>query len=130
MCMEFDKSEVLKLIQSDSRYICKPVRYKNIKILNLKKPTVDQLPFTKRIGFKEEKELRILFVGKRKKMNLEQLSIPLGCIKRIILNPWMPKPLSTYVKRTLRGIDGCSNLKITRSTLIENETWKRIAESN
>ena len=39
----------------------------------------------------------------------------------------MPAPLAQSVKAALHLIDGCSKLKIYRSTLIENEKWKKSA---
>ena len=51
----------------------------------------------------------------------------MGCIRKISLSPWMPGILKESVQRTLHAIDGCSKLGISQSTLIENETWKKVA---
>ena len=64
---------------------------------------------------------------RRKRDEKRQYSIRLDCIKRIVLNPWMPEPFRTSVSETLRTIEGCENLRITQSRLINSEAWKRYA---
>jgi len=55
--------------------------------------------------------------------------IPLSCIDKIILSPWLPYALFADVQKLLRGIPGCGNLKIARSTLISNDEWENFADS-
>jgi len=58
------------------------------------------------------------------------MDISLDCINRITLNPWMPKSLSDTVRSTLKGIKGCDKIRVNRSTIIDNESWKRAVDSN
>jgi hypothetical protein len=41
----------------------------------------------------------------------------------------MPFSLSDSVKKTIKLIEHCDSLSISRSTLIENEQWKKVAAS-
>jgi hypothetical protein len=50
--------------------------------------------------------------------------IQLTCIRRITLSPWMSKTLAASVKKTLKSIPGCAMIKISRSTLVDNDAWK------
>ena len=85
----------------------------------------DELPFIKRYPYKDEKEFRILFVDRDEIREFKELAISLSWIKRITLSPWMPKPLANGVVSALKGIKGCGKIPVVRSTLIENESWKR-----
>jgi hypothetical protein len=92
-------------------------------------PAVRELPFLKRNAFEQEDEFRIIYESKFVKKPTLDISIPLTCIERITLSPWVPNALSRQIKRTLKSIKGCSDLEIVRSTLISNEEWKKLGES-
>ena len=72
-------------------------------------------------------EFRIVCIDLSEAMEAKSYPIKLGWISRITLSPWMRVPLADSVKRAVHGIDGCTKLKIYRSTLIENEKWKKAA---
>jgi hypothetical protein len=44
------------------------------------------------------------------------------------LSPWLPMALQDGVKALLHSIPGCRSLKVYRSTLISNESWKKLAD--
>ena len=127
VCLEFDKDKLRETEELDNRFTCKSVEYRTINVASKNGIAVADLPFVKRYQYKDEKEFRILFVDKDVIRDFEQLKISLDWIKRITLSPWMPKPLVKTVKSTLKGIKGCKELEVYRSTLIENERWKRVA---
>jgi hypothetical protein len=51
--------------------------------------------------------------------------IKLDCIQRIIFNPWIPLTVFESVKAVIQEIDGCVNITIDRTSLVDNEQWKR-----
>ena len=51
------------------------------------------------------------------------IEIPLSCIARVYLSPWLPPAQYPNLKEWLGSIDGCSKLRIARSTLTKNEKW-------
>jgi len=57
------------------------------------------------------------------------IAIALSCIDRITLRPGFRRRLPTTFKSTIKGIDGCSAMKVYRSTLIRSENWKALGES-
>jgi hypothetical protein len=57
------------------------------------------------------------------------VTIPLSCIERITLSPWVHDAFSRDIKRILKSIKGCGGLDIARSTLIGNDEWLRHGES-
>lgn len=104
------------------------VEYLKLKELGRSKAQTDELPFLKRHPFKQEKEFRLIYETSRQISTLD-ISIPLSCVERITLSPWLPKNLSLHVKKILWSIPGCNELQITRSTLISNEEWKTYGDS-
>lgn len=101
------------------------VRYRMIKDIE-KQKTIDaeELPFLKRSPYKDEKEYRIVYSSKTAVVEFKDYPIKISWIRRVTLSPWMSTSLASSVKEALRGIDGCSKLKIGRSTLVNNEIWK------
>ena len=57
---------------------------------------------------------------------MKDIPIPLSCITRITLSPWVHESLTKHIKNVLIGIDGCEKIEIVRSTLIGNDEWKAI----
>ena len=123
VCLEIDGTMLEAALSTDPRILCKSVTYK--KIDKVKGIETWQLPFAKRWPYRDEKEFRIVYVDLHDLLEFKQVPIKLNSINRITLSPWMPKPLSDAVKKTLKSIRGCSKLEIVRSTLVENERWKR-----
>ena len=72
-------------------------------------------------------EYRAVYVSKNEDLDSLDLPFDLSWIKSITLSPWMPPVQKESVKQTLKSIPGCSDLKIVRSSLIENATWRKMA---
>lgn len=124
VCLEFEKSELAKSTKNDQRFDYRSVEYKTINCASASGIETQNLPFIKRYPYQDEREFRLIFVDYHKSLGAQKLDIPLKAVKRITLSPWMPKALADSIKPVLKGIRGCKNLKIYRSTLIENERWK------
>lgn len=104
------------------------MRYLKIKQLETAKLKGPDLPFLKRYPFEHEKEFRLIYESLEERTTLD-IPIPLSCIERITLSPWLPKRLSPDVKKVLWSISGCRQIDIARSTLVSNEEWKSFGES-
>jgi hypothetical protein len=88
-----------------------------------------EFPFVKRAAFVDEKEVRVLYESDKVSLPLLDVPIPLGCIARITLSPWLPKTLVAVTKELIHSIEGCSHVEVVRSTIIGNEEWKSIARN-
>ena len=82
----------------------------------------------KRYAFRDEDEFRLIYESKTEQLSKLDIPISLSCVDRVTLSPWLHQDLSATVKQTLRLIDGCERLTVVRSTLINNEEWKRRAQ--
>jgi len=105
------------------------VEYELIDEVETEVVTVDQLPFLKRYPFRDEAEYRVLFRKKvASKLKTHASPFNTSFIQEITLSNSLPKELSGPLVALLKGIDGCADIKISRSTLNENSRWKRASE--
>ena len=95
--------------------------------MRLTPPSVHELPFLKRYAFGDEMEFRLFATQNNAKSPTLRVPVGIDAISRVMLSPWLPKNVAAHTKSTLKAIRGCSKLKIYRSTLIENEAWKKFA---
>lgn len=126
VCIEFKKDDLVTHALKVPGLRAEPVTYITIKSLRASKPETDQLPFLKRYAFGDEAEFR-LFVARHEVFTAPiRFAVPANAVNRIVLSPWIPKSVSDQVKATIKEINGCKTLKVFRSTLIENEGWKKL----
>lgn len=128
VCIEFNKDVLKKHAAKVPGLRAELVKYRTINALRHQPPQQDELPFLKRSAFMNEKEFRLFLGTPESHGEVFRLKMPLSSIDRIILSPWLPPSVADNVKKTLRAIEGCSKLKISRSTLVENENWKEFAD--
>lgn len=126
-CIEFHRGMLQEDIGKVPDVRADSVIYRTLKDMRSNPPATDELPFLKRYAFSDEMEFRIFVARQSHTDGIFRIPIRLGSISRIMLSPWLPKSVATHTKQTLRSIRGCSKLKIYRSTLVENESWKRFA---
>lgn len=128
-CITFDKDKLVRCAAKIKGIRAESVQYKTISELRAEPPETDDLPFLKRYAYIDEQEFRLFCGSKTKGDPNMRIPIPLSAIDRITLSPWLPKSVSDNVKTTLKGIKGCEHVRIFRSTLVENEVWKRFASN-
>jgi hypothetical protein len=126
-CIEFDKAQLISAASLTPGLRAEDVKYKTIDSLRECAPSQSDLPFLKRYAFSDEKEFRLFYGTAKKGPPVFRMQVPLKAIKRITLSPWLPASVVNHVKSTLKSIDGCKSLKIYKSTLVENENWKKFA---
>jgi len=126
-CIEFDKSIFLEAVNKVNGLRAEEVKYKTIEALRKSSPDDSDLPFLKRYAFIDEKEFRLFYASNNEGSPIFRVEAPLKAIRRITLSPWLSSSVVTHVKSTLKSIEGCESLKIYKSTLVENENWKKFA---
>lgn len=126
-CIEFDKAQLISAASKINNLRAEGVNYRTIDSLRTCAISRTDLPFLKRYAFSDEKEFRLFYGTTEKGPQVFRLPVPLKAIKRITLSPWLPASVVVHVKSTLKAIDGCKSLKIYKSTLVENESWKKFA---
>jgi len=123
VCIEFDEDRLRDSLEAHRNLSFGDVEYRKLDQIRKRPPKVDRLPFIKRYPFRDEREFRVIY-DSDDLIDFKSFAIDLGCISRITLSPWSNKPLSDAIKATIRDIDGCAKLRVYRTTLIDNESWK------
>jgi hypothetical protein len=126
VCIEFDKFALLEYLPKID-FTHSKIDYRTIAGLSASNLLVKDLPFTKRHAFGDECEYRIVYSSKTVDVATQTFPLPISAIRRVILNPWVPDPLYGAVWESLKSIDNCGGLSITKSRLIESEQWKGLA---
>lgn len=128
VCITFKSDQLLDAVGKQTGIRSGVVKYLTLAEMRSAKLAIRNLPFWKRYPFEHEREFRIIYEPHEKVRSID-IPVPLSCIDRITLSPWLNQRLSTHVKRNLWSIAGCRNLEIVRLTLISNEEWKNFGES-
>lgn len=88
----------------------------------------DQLPFVKGIHYEDDVEFRVIYFDEQQARNFVEMPIDHSAIGRIVLSPWVPQTLANPVRESIQSIEGCENLEVVQSTVIESENWKKVAK--
>lgn len=104
-----------------------PLEYRDFSAARQQPLPLERFPFVKRAAFGDEREVRVLYESATHACDLLDLPMPLDCVARIALSPWLPRGLVESTAPLLRGIDGCAELEVLRSSIISSEEWKNIA---
>ncbi|HEX4409929.1 MAG TPA: hypothetical protein VH206_14245 [Xanthobacteraceae bacterium] len=124
--VEFRREPLLKALKKKAGIRDGRVDYLTLNGIDKTPIALEKLPFLKRHAFKPEDEYRLTFESKTTKMPSLNIPIPLTCIRRITLSPWMPPVLDAHVKDVIKTL--APRAKIYRSTLISNDRWKKAGE--
>lgn len=126
VCMEFKKELLMQQVAKVEGLRAEPVRYRTLPQLRERKPTLPELPFLKRHAFADEAEFRLFLALPEPAQGPFRMPLPLSALHRITLSPWLPKTVADRCKALMKSIEGCRSVKIYRSSLVENEEWKRL----
>jgi hypothetical protein len=100
------------------------VKYRWIQDVEKKKPETSSWPFLKRKAFKDEQEYRIIFESVSEDLRAKSVPIDLMSIRSITLSPWLPSAVAPAVRTVIGCLDGCTNIKVRDSSLLENSRWR------
>ncbi len=127
VCLEFDSQ---KLLSAFNRLECIQHRMVDYELVSnairMNDVDLERLPFMKRWPYGDEAEYRAVYVDEAVERSAYPIPIGLDAIKRITLSPWLAPSLVPVVKETIKSLPGCSRLRVYRSTLIDNEQWKKL----
>lgn len=127
VCISFRREPLLAQIRKIRGTRVGEVKYIKMNQTRDAKSSVDSLPFLKRFPYEPEKEFRAIFESRNRLASFD-IPISLSCIDKLTLSPWLHNTLTVDVRQMLQSIRGCSELRVSRSTLISNEDWKTFGE--
>lgn len=126
VCILFDKDRLLKNFDNIQEIKFKKVEYYTLDRAEKRTFVNSELPFVKRWGFKPEEEFRAIYESKIIGPPYLDVDISLDSIRSISLSPWMNTALEDSMVRAIKKIEGCEKLKVSRTTLISNDRWKKM----
>ena len=128
VCLRFNKDKLIPELQrNENNLLIDKVKYRTIATLRKNPPDTRELPFLKRKAFSDECEFRIIYFDETNALFYKQIDFSLKCIDAIIFNPWLPNLVEESITKTITNIKGCQDLKIVKSDLFDNNSWKMLA---
>jgi hypothetical protein len=126
VCVEFDKARLLDGLTEAAGFTLRKVDYAFITEVVLNRPKLADWPFLKRKPFEDEGEFRIVYENKTQDEPTKAIPIPLACIRRITLSPWLPEAVAQTVSKVLKQLPDCAAIQVGRSSLLETSRWKAV----
>ncbi len=129
VCIVFDRASILEDLEAAPGIETGHMKYLTLPKARERAFRVNELPFLKRYGYKAETEFRAVYTSTGKELSALAIPIRIESIRSVSLSPWMHSTLSESTVKAVREIPDCAKLKVSRSTLISNEQWKRYGAS-
>ncbi len=130
VCIEFEREPLQTAVRNLPDIIAQPVEYLNVTDLeNLGPGDIERLPFIKREGFSDEREWRIVSKSQSEIRQTLEISVELGWITRLVLNPWMPPSLAKNLRSIIHRMPECGSMKIEASALTNSKRWKAAGDA-
>ena len=70
------------------------------------------MPFLKRYPFEHEDEFRLIYESETDELPKLDIPIPLSCVDRITLSPWIHPRLKDSVVKAIKSIPDCDNIDV------------------
>lgn len=132
VCIEFNRTALEGVARSADANV--HLRHDEIDYLWIKdiqaklSGKTERLPFTKRRGFSDEREWRMIAHCKDDAMAIE-LEIDPSMVQQVTVSPSFPEDAFTSVKGQLRSISGWQKLSVRRSYLNDSANWSNAIET-
>jgi hypothetical protein len=88
VCVEFHRFKLLQALRRVS-FRSGVVKYVTLATRKSETPRLADLPFAKRVGFKDEGEFRVIYKSVHAAIQKKDADIPLSCIHKVTLSPQM-----------------------------------------
>lgn len=129
VCVEIKREPLQQALSQMSGIRFGKVNYLRLdQVEKLTEDDLENLPFFKRVAFEPEDEYRIVAESSSPQAPAMGIELSIAWITRIQINPWLPKRVAESVSTTLKSFDGCENLEVVRSHLIDSGRWKKAGD--
>jgi hypothetical protein len=129
VCIEFHKELLLGSLPKLG-FKQRRITYKKPTSLLAGYATKSQLAFIKGWAYRDEKEFRIVYSAEPEEPEPKSIPISLSTIRSIVVNPWLPAPLYEATRTAINCIQGCENIPVMQSKVIDNEHWQAYAKAS
>lgn len=129
MCVVFRRDLLEACLDAQFQVRYGLAKYRKLTSGEIEKTTKLELPFLKRVGYRDEQEYRVIWQSDSENVDLVEVPIAPRCIEKIILNPWLPRNLAKTVRgvieREVKRQDFGHKIKVEQSYLVESLIWKK-----
>lgn len=129
MCVVFRRELLEECLDAQPQMRYGLAKYQKLAAGEIENTTKLDLPFLKRIGYRDEQEYRVIWQSDSEKVDLVEVPIAPACIEKIILNPWLPRNLAKAVRevvqREVKRQGFSHTIKVEQSHLVESLVWKK-----
>lgn len=130
VCIEFNGRKLLQSFPASGGFLRDFVEYHLIKDFKSKRPELNRWPFLKRKPFKDESEYRIIYESRDETLRAKPVEIDLASVRKITLSPWLNESVAKSVVGVIKAIDGCWDMDIRPSSLLENRRWREAIDAD
>jgi hypothetical protein len=131
VCIRFDKLAIIHSLQDSEGFSSRTVAYWIKDKVVRDSPPVAEWPFLKRRSYVSEGEYRIIYESEDELLSSKDISIDISWISRITLSPWLKEHKDVEnAKMRIHRIDGCNDIRIIKSGVIESAAWKKAIDMN
>ena len=128
VCITFFEDHFRRAFSDDPRVEIQDIEYLSMPDARKRKPLSEHnLKFLKHARYRAEQETRVVFTDKNRQVPFPKYEISLNAIQRITLSPWLSKPLVQPMKDLMKKVDGCHELHVYSSTLVQYRDWQNLA---
>jgi len=125
VCIRFNR---LNIIEKVNYLNCPGLTFREVNYISqnsgeLSKLKTEDLPFSKRYGYKTEQEFRIVYRSTNTKPIFE-IPIDRECIQSVTLSPWVHPSIKESVRKLVRTMGEFKDLSVLRSGLITSSRWQ------
>ncbi|GIT85022.1 hypothetical protein [Roseobacter sp. OBYS 0001] len=123
VCLWFDRERIVREFDQDHSLVSGMVRYPTRKDLFQTKP--DEIAFTKREQYGDEREFRVLRVSPPVRGEPEKLKFSAYSLRRVYLNPWLsPSSVSLYKKLLRQELTGdLVHVELKQNRSLKKKDW-------
>lgn len=126
VCIRFSRERLLSCFQKKQGINSGSVSYRLMRDLQNTPPSLEELPFLKRIQYEDEAEFRMIYENRNKIHRTMDFVLDITCIDRITLSPWMPPQIAKTVKQVISEIPGCKKIQLIRTGVVKSSTWQKV----
>ena len=128
VCIVFNGEKLSEWARAIPGMHFRQVEYKKMTSIWSDPPNPDQMPFLKRWGYQDEREHRLAYLADKGSPPFVEFDFDISMIRGIVLSPWIYPTISKEMKTLIQGTRGCSKLRVNRTTLRDNPSWKNLSE--
>jgi hypothetical protein len=129
VCIEFRRKPLQAALNRMRNVRAQRVNYIPLKDLRASGPYgAEELPFIKRVGYRDEREWRILATSPDPQKALFEIPFSVNWVHRIILNPWMIERDRESARSMLKPLIR-KPARITATYLRNSAEWKRLGKA-